>query len=171
MVEGISDSKRPDQTLRFVSGRHGFGWVFGAAVIGAVAIGTLADGSSGTVATPGSTAGAVVGLVFLASILFLSVTRRWTAEIDLAARKLEISRQFFGRWKKAIVACPLDELCGLGTIEYNADGHASYGVYVQLRDGKRHAIPLKNSTFGEAARVASELSVALGIPRVDTVYP
>jgi hypothetical protein len=165
-VEGNPDS---DQTLRFVSGQSGFGAAVLAAIIAIGAITTIADGNLGTVATPGGAAGTVVALIFFACILFQVVTRQWIAEIDLAARRLKISRQFLGHWKKTVVACPFEEICGLGTIEYNNDGHASYGVYMQLKDGTQHAVPLSNSTFGEAARVASELSVAIGIPRVDTV--
>src|SRR4051794_26520056 len=165
MVEVNVDSGHSNQTLRFVSGQAGFGVAVVAAVIAIcaiVGIATIAHGNLGTVATPGNAAGTVVFLIFFASILFLTVTRQWAAEFDLTARRLELSRRFFGRWKKIVVACPLDELCGLGTIGYNTDGHISYGVYVQLRGGARHAIPLKNSTFGEAARVASELSIATG---------
>jgi hypothetical protein len=62
----------------------------------------------------------------------------------------------------------LDRCRQLGRIEYETDG--SYGVYVELSDGTRHAIPLKDSSFEEAGRVASQLSDATGITRLDTKF-
>jgi hypothetical protein len=112
--------------------------------------------------------------IVYASILLLTITRQWTAEIDLDTRRLRIFRRSFGRWRQNIVDCSLDECTALGTIVYGNDGHFSYGVYVRLKSGARHAIPLGNpiftgsSTFSEAANVASQLSAATGIPRLDT---
>jgi hypothetical protein len=116
-------------------------------------------------------AGAVLVFIFIAFIIGVSMSRQWTAEIDMAARRLRISRLSFGRWTKTIVDCPLDQCDAFGTIEYNAEGKISYGAYVQLKSGRKHAIPLKDSTFREAARVASQLSAATGIPRLDTRFP
>jgi len=105
--------------------------------------------------------------------LFLKITRQWTAEIDLDTRRLRIFRRSFGRWRRDIVDCSLDECTALGTIEYDNDGHFSYGVYMRLKSGVRHAIPLGSSTFmgsstfSEAASVVSQLSAATGIPRLD----
>jgi hypothetical protein len=170
MVEGNSGIERSDQTLTFVSGKSGFGAVTLTGVIVAVAIATLATGDLGTVATPGNTAGSVVLLIFFACILLSIVTRQGIAEIDLGARRLKVSRRFLGRWTKVVVDRSLDECRALGTIAYDTDGSPSYGVYIELVDGTRHAIPLENSTFKEAAKVASQLSTATGIPRLDTKF-
>jgi hypothetical protein len=167
MVEDNPGIERSGQTLLFTSGKREFGpLAFVGIMIFAIAF--VAD-SSNTWSMPAN-AGAVVGFLFIACIIFLSLSRRWTAEIDMASRRLRIFRRSFGRWTKTIVDCPLDECNVFGTIEYNTDGHISYGVYVQLKHGTRHAIPLKNSTFNEAARVASQLSTATGIPRLDTIF-
>jgi hypothetical protein len=133
----------------------------------------VTTGNLRTVAPPGNAAGLVAMLIFFASILFLKITRQWTAEIDLDTRRLRIFRRSFGRWRRDIVDCSLDECTALGTIEYDNDGHFSYGVYVRLKSGVRHAIPLGSSTFmgsstfSEAASVVSQLSAATGIPRLD----
>jgi hypothetical protein len=170
MVEGNSGIERSDQTLIFTTGKPGFGAAAFAGLIVAMAIATFTSGDLGTVATPGNTAGTVVAFIFFACVLFAAVTRRWIAEIDLGARRLRISRRSFGRWTKTIVDRSLKECSALGTIEYSTEGEPSYGVYIELMDGTRHAIPLKNSTFKEAAKVASQLSTATGIPRLDTKF-
>jgi hypothetical protein len=167
MVEGNSGIERSDQTLIFTTGKPGFGAAAFAGLIVAMAIATFTSGDLGTVATPGNTAGTVVALIFFACILFAAVTRRWIVEIDLGARRVRISRQFLGRWAKTTVDCPFDECSTLGTFEYDTDGHLSYSVYVKLKDGTRHAIPLRDATLNEAAQVASQLSATTGIPRLD----
>jgi hypothetical protein len=68
---------------------------------------------------------------------------------------------------KTIVDCSLDECSALGTFETETDNRPSYSVYVKLKDGTRHTIPLTDSTLNEAARVASQLSAATGISRLD----
>jgi hypothetical protein len=162
MVEGNPRIERSRKTLVFTSANPGFG---PAAFIGFAAIFAFAIMSA---PTPASEQIAVVFLLTLVScILLLNASRRWTAEIVLTTRRFRVSRRSFGRWTKAIVDCPFDECSALGTFEYDADGHLSYSVYVKLKDGTRHAIPLANSTLNEAARVASQLSTATGIPRLD----
>ena len=160
---------RSGQTLTFASGKPRFRTLlFG--FIALLTIVTVTTGNLRTVAPPGNAAGLVAMLIFFASILFLKITRQWTAEIDLDTRRLRIFRRSFGRWRRDIVDCSLDECTALGTIEYDNDGHFSYGVYVRLKSGVRHAIPLGSSgssTFSEAASVASQLSAATGIPRLD----
>ncbi len=164
---------RSGQTLTFASGKPRFRTIVLAGFIALLAIGAFIAGNSRTVAPPENAAGLVVVFIFFASILFLKITRQWTAEIDLDTRRLRIFPNSFGRWKREIVDCSLDECCAVGTIEYNNDGHFSYGVYVRLKSGARHAIPLGSSTFmgsstfSEAANVASQLSAATGIPRLD----
>jgi hypothetical protein len=167
MVEGNPGTDTSGQTLIFSSGKAGFNAVaFFCIMIFAVAF--VAD-SSNNWSMPAN-AGAVIGMLLLASVIGVSVSRQWTAEIDMAARRLKISRLSLGRWTRTIVDCPLDECVAFGTIEYNTEGQISYGAYVQLKNGRKHAIPLKNSTFGEAASVASRLSSATGIPRLDTRF-
>jgi hypothetical protein len=164
---------RSGQTLTFASGKPRFRTIVLAGFIALLAIVAFITGNSRTVAPPENAAGLVVVFIFFASILFLKITRQWTAEIDLDTRRLRIFRRSFGHWKREIVDCSLDECCALGTIAYNNDGHFSYGVYVRLKSGARHAIPLGSSTFmgsstfSEAASVAAQLSGATGIPRLD----
>jgi hypothetical protein len=131
-------------------------------------VSVLANGVTGTFATPGGTAGSVMVLVFMAIIFLLAVTRRRTVEFDLVDRKLTITQSRFGRPNKLILDCPLDQCRALGRIGYETDGHASYGVYVELLSGRRHDIPVKEKTVQEAGGVAARLSDATGIPRLDT---
>jgi hypothetical protein len=122
---------RSGQTLTFASGKPRFRTIVLAGFIALLAIVAFTTGNLRTVAPPGNAAGLVVVFIF-ASILFLTITRQWTAEIDLDTQRLRIFRRSFGRWKREIVDCSLDECCAFGTIEYNNDGHVSCGVYVQL---------------------------------------
>src|SRR5258708_14795891 len=119
---------RPGQTLTFASAKPGFRTFVLAGFIALLTIVTITTGNLRTVAPPGNAAGLVVVFIFFASILFLTITRQWTAEIDLDTRRLRIFRVFFGRWWLATVNCSLDECTALGTIEYDNDGHFSYGV-------------------------------------------
>src|SRR5450756_1864964 len=115
MVEGNPRIERSGQTLRFTSGNRWFGSaVFFFIMVGAIAF--IAN-SSNTWSMP-TNAGAFIGCLIIACIVGLSASRQWTAEIDLAARRLKISRRSFGRWTKTIVDCPLDECNVFGTIEY-----------------------------------------------------
>lgn len=167
MTEGNPGTERSGQTLIFTSGNR----LFVSAAVFCIMIAAIAfiANSSNTWSMPAN-AGAVLGCLIIACIIGLSAFRQWTAEIDIAAGSLKIFRRSFGRWTKTIVDCPLDECTVFGTIEYSTDGQISYGAYVQLKDGARHAIPLKDSTFKEAARAASQLSAATGIPRLDTIF-
>jgi hypothetical protein len=159
--------------LTFASGKPGFRTFVLAGFIALLTIVAFITANSRTVAPPENAAGLVAMFILFASILFLAITRQWIAEIDLRTRRLSIFRLFFGRWKREIVDCSLDECTALGMIEYDNDGHFSYGVYVRLKSGARHAIPLGSftfmgsSTFSEAASIASQLSAATGIPRLD----
>jgi hypothetical protein len=167
IMEATPGIERCGPTLIFSSGKPGVGWVaFLCALIFAAAL--AADSSDAwSIPTHG---GAVIGILLIAGIIGVSLSRQWTAEIDMAARRLKISRRSLGRWTKTVVDCPLDECTAFGTIEYNTEGQISYGAYVQLKSGRQHAIPLKTSAFKEAAKVASQLSAATGIPRLDTRF-
>jgi hypothetical protein len=176
MAEGDPPIERSQQKLIFASREPTFNSVGSlglliccAFLVVGIYIYALAAGSTPTPSLPVN-AGVFIALLFFACIFFHVVTRQWIAEIDLATRRLRISRRSFGRWTKAIVDSPLEECSKVGTIEYNTDGHVSYGVYVELKRGPRHAIPLQSSTFREATRVASELTEATGIPRLDTKF-
>jgi hypothetical protein len=96
--------------------------------------------------------------------------RQWTAEIDLAMKRLRLSRVWFGRWEKTAVDCSLDDCIALGTVEYNTEGHITYGTYFKLRDGSWHAIPVEGSSFEEALAVVKEVTAATNIPRLDIKY-
>jgi len=98
--------------------------------------------------------------------------RRWITEIDGKARRLRIKRQCFGLKPKTIADCALEECVAVGTIEYpNTEGPASYGVYVDLKNGRRHPIPHTDNSLDAAACVANEVSAATGLPRLDIAYP
>jgi hypothetical protein len=165
---------RSGQTLTFTSGKPGFRSIVLFGFIALLTIAVVTTGNSRTVAPPENPAGLVVWFIIFTSILFLTITRQWTAEIDLDTRRLRIFRRSFGRWRRDFVDCSLDECTALGTIAYDNGEHVSYSVYVRLKSGARHAIPLGrftfigSSTFSEAANVASQLSAATGIPRLDT---
>jgi hypothetical protein len=163
---------RSGQTLTFASGKPRFRTIVLVGFIALLAIVAFITGNSRTGAPPENAAGLVVMFIVFSSILFLKITRQWTAEIDLDTRRLRIFPRSFGRWKREIVDCSLDECRALGTTAYDNDGHF-YGVYMRLKSGARHAIPLGSSTFmggstfSEAASVAAQLSAATGIPRLD----
>jgi hypothetical protein len=95
---------------------------------------------------------------------------QWAAEIDPAMRTLRLSRRWFGRWTKIVVDCSLDDCVSVGTVEYNTDGHITYGTYFKLRDGNWYAIPIKDYSFEEALKVVKEVSAATRIPRLDIKY-
>ena len=107
-------------------------------------------------------------IVLFAAVFGLAASRQWIAEIDLRARTLRISRCFFGRWRKTKVYCSFDECRHIGRIEYESEGHFTYGVYVELKDGTRHAFPVQDTTFPEAERVAARISELLELPKLDT---
>lgn len=131
-----------------------------------VAIIFLAVVSLGTPAID-TVLGVVLMFAIFAFIISLSLPRQGTAEIDLDARKVRTSRRYFGRLRMTAVDCPFYECSAIGTFESDNDGHPSYNVYVKLKGGTRHKIPLENSTLSEASRVASQLSATTGIPRLD----
>lgn len=165
MIESASPVGQAGSVLVFEGGQP--------AGIRIVAIGAFAIAAFALAAAPApsiATGGGVIGCLLLAFMFSLIASRRWIAEIDLSARTLRIFRRSLGRWTRTVVDCPLDQCRRLGRIEYETDGHLSYGVYVELINGSRHAIPLKDSSFEEAGRVASQLSEATGISRLDTKF-
>ncbi|MGY4434716.1 hypothetical protein ACVWWO_007193 [Bradyrhizobium sp. F1.13.1] len=135
-------------------------WMIPAGLVG---VAVVVASSGGAVA-----GGSVVLWLLLACMFFSIASQRTIVHIDLRARRLTILRRLFGRWGKTIVDCPLDQCRALGRIEYESDGHASYGVYVELLSGSRHDIPVREATIQEAGRVAARLAEATGIPRLDT---
>lgn len=167
MAEDSPDIERPRQI--FVSPQSAISdfiaYVGVTALVAAVALVVTRPNISDK--PPNGGIAVVLIFVFFAFLLFLSVSRRQIAEVDFEARRLRISRRWFGRWTRTVVDCPFDECSALGTFETDADGHLSYSAYVKLKNGTRHAIPLQDSTLSEAARVASQLSTATGIPRLD----
>jgi len=160
----------PKRKLTYVSPNPGLGEVFLGIFIAAGLISLLANGVTGTLVTPGGTAGSVIVLVFFAILFLMAVTRRRIVEFDLVDRKMTITQSRFGRPNKLILDCPLDQCRALGRIAYETDGHASYGVYVELLGGRRHDIPVREKTVQEAGRVAARLSDVTGIPRLDTKF-
>src|SRR5450631_2580999 len=108
MLEFSSATARPGQTLVFSSGRPRF-FVAGVVIAFFAAVMVLAPRSSNS--SPPSS-GAVVAFLFFAGIFLAGLSRRWTAEIDLSNRTLEISRRLLGRWTTTIVNCPLDQWRG-----------------------------------------------------------
>lgn len=162
MIELNPGIERSGQKLIFTSGKSSRSGFVGIIVVGAIfAFVAVSESASRDLR-------AVAFLVILfASILLLSASRQWTVEIDLTTRRIRVLRHSFDRWTKTIVDCSFDACSALGTFESDNDGHLSYSVYVKLEGGTRHAIPIANSTFREAGRVASRLAAATGIPRLD----
>lgn len=174
MAESNPHIERSGRKLVFASGEPLFNSVGSlilvvVSAIFVIAIYVLAPGGAVT-PSPSENGGIFIVLLFFSGIAFHLATRQWIAEIDLTARWIRITRRSFGRWTKAVVDCPLNECTAFGTIEYNTDGHITYGTYVEMKNGRRHAIPLTGSSFAEAAKVASKLSAATGIPRLDTIF-
>jgi hypothetical protein len=95
---------------------------------------------------------------------------QWIVEIDPVMKRLRLLRQRFGRWTKTMIDCSLDECVSVGTVEYSAEGHLTYGTYFKLKDGSWHAIPVRGNSFAKALEVVKQVSSATGIPRVDVKY-
>jgi hypothetical protein len=161
-----SPARQSTSVLVFESGQAAGRWIV---PIGAVALAAVVVANSAAWSMPGSS-GVVVACLLIASMFSIIASRRWIAEFDLRARTLRISRRSFGRWTKTSVHCSFDQCRRFGRIEYDTGGHLSYGVYVELTDGTRHAIPLRNSTLQEAGRVASQICDLTAIPRLDTRF-
>lgn len=158
----MAEMTSPDAVLVFEKKRATTIW-FLPVVLAAGAI--IAIGSNSIEAK-----GGVLLFVVLACMFIWIASQRTTVQIDLRARRLKIIRRFFGQWVKTILDCPLDQCRALGRIEYETNGHVSYGVYVELLSGSRHDIPIMKSTIQEAGRIAAQLSDATGIPRLDTKF-
>ena len=100
----------------------------------------------------------------------LTFTLGWTVEIDIAARRLTILKESLTLWpppfrRKTVVSyCTFDECSAVGTVPYDPDNGAPFGVYLDFRGGRQ---PIPAGSLSEASRLATELSVATGIPRRD----
>ena len=163
MSESASPGGQSGSVLRFETSQSPIKWIvpIGAFAIAGLALAFAPD-------SPASTSGgAAIACILLAIVFALAASRRWIAEIDLRTKTIRLSKLAFGRWTR-VVDRPFDQCRRLGRIEYEADG--SYGVYIELSDRTLHAIPLKDSSFEEAGRVASQLSDATGITRLDTKF-
>lgn len=110
-------------------------------------------------------------LIYKNSAAGFGFLRQWTAEFDVAKRRLKIVKRWLGRSPKTIVDCSFDECTAVGTIEYQGEDGPTYGTYVQLKNGKLHGIPSYDYSFEAAVRTVKELSAATRIPRRDTRYP
>ena len=163
MTASASPGGQGGSVLRFETSLSPIKWIVpaGAFAIAGLALAFAPD-------SPASTSGgAAIACILLAIVFALAASRRWIAEIDLRTKTIRLSKRAFGRWTR-VVDRPFDQCRRLGRIEYEADG--SYGVYIELSDRTLHAIPLKDSSFEEAGRVASQLSDATGITRLDTKF-
>ena len=163
MTARASPGGQGGSVLRFETSLSPIKWIVpvGAFAIAGLALAFAPDSPAST------SAGAVIACILLAMVLALAASRRWIAEVDLRTKTIRLSKRSFGRWTR-VVDRPFDQCRRLGRIEYEADG--SYGVYIELSDRTLHAIPLKDSSFEEAGRVASQLSDATGITRLDTKF-
>ena len=100
----------------------------------------------------------------------LTFTWGCTVEIDLAARRLTILKDSMIPWpaflrRKTIVNyCTFDECSAVGAVPYDGERGVPFGVYLDFRGG-REVIPA--GSLSEASTLATELSVATGIPRRD----
>jgi hypothetical protein len=144
---------------------NGWGGIWIVLTAAFVVFAVVADTSS----VPGS-GGVVIGCLLMAAVVAVAGSRRWCAEFDLRTRILKISRRSFGRWTKTKVRCSFEQCRQLGRIEYETEENPLYGVYIELMDGTRHAIPLKYYTIQEAGRVAAQICGLTGIPRLDTKF-
>src|SRR5438270_2432763 len=135
-------AKDSSAVLVFERKRSAIIWMIAVSL---VAVAVVAASSGEAVA-----AGSVVLWLLLACMFFSIASQRTTVRIDLRARRPTILRRLLGRWGRTIVDCPLDQCRALGRIEYESDGHALYGVYVELLSGRRHDIPVNDTTIQEA---------------------
>jgi hypothetical protein len=108
-------------------------------------------------------------ILLMCGFAFAMASRQWVAEFDTAVRRLKISRLLFGR-TRVIVDCPFDECHSLGTTRHGSEGQLDFGLYIQLKNGSRHKI-VATTAFSPAAKLASQLSAATGIPRFDAPPP
>ncbi len=162
MAEVTLPNERFEPVLVFERRRSVAIWMIPA---GLVAMTVVAACSGSTVA------GGSAVLWLLLACMFVSIaSRRTSVHIDLRTRRLKILQRILGRPAKTTVDCPLAECRVLGRIEYETEGHFSYGVYVELLSGRRHDIPVREPTIQEAGRVAAQLAEATGIPRLDTRF-
>jgi len=168
MVESHSDVL--ERKLTYAASELGSGAAILGIVIVACVICAIANGAAGAITTPAGSVALVLVLVLLAVFLLTRIMRLRTVEFDLVARRLTISHSGFRRPDEVILDCPLNGCRALGRIEYETDGHASYGVYVELLSGQRHDVPIKPKTIQESGRTAAQLSEATGIPRRDTKF-
>jgi hypothetical protein len=165
MVESVEPTGASNDVLVFAGSQSTGIWLVLVGAAFAFAAIILSEAPSAT-----ASGGGVVGCLLIAIVFSLAASRRQIVEIDLRSYRLRILRQFMGRWTSTLIDCPLDQCRQLARVECETEGQSSYGVYIELADGTRHAIPLKNSTFVEAGRVASQLSDAIGIPRLETKF-
>jgi len=157
--------ERTGQRLTFAAGLSPAIQIAGlASLAGSVLV--FASGYADAFAS--NTAGMVSAFVAIACILLAISALRWILEVDLATRRLRLTRQFLNLQTKTIVDCSFDDCRALGTFKSNVEGQVSHSAYFQLVDGQTHAIPLDKTTFAEAAKVARELSMATGIPLAET---
>jgi hypothetical protein len=171
MIEDNLRIERSGQVLVIDSGEPPFG---SATSLGVIAITVTGFTASATIVrgwrSAGETVAIFIAFLFFFGIFFVVGSHQWITEIDTATRRLKTSRRSFGRWTKDIIDCSFDECSMLGIIKYNNAEDAGYRLYVQLKDGKRHNIPLKNSSLQKVTRIAFQLSAATGISRPDTRY-
>lgn len=110
-------------------------------------------------------------LIYTDSAAGFGFLRQWIVEFNITDQRLRIRQRWLFRRLSVVADCPFDECLAVGTIEYQNEGGPAFGAYVQLKNGKLHAIPCSNSSFQDAARIAKDVSTATGIPRSDTRYP
>ena len=163
MIERAEPAEVSRDLLVFQASPSAATWIVPIGIFGFTALVSANEPS----ATGG---GVIIGGLVVAAMFALIAARRQIAEFDTRRRRLRIFRQSFGRWTRTLVDYPFDQCPRLGRIEYETEGHFSYGVYVELNDGSRHAIPLASPTFVEAGHVVALLSDATGIPKLDIKF-
>jgi hypothetical protein len=152
-----------DTTPRIERNGHRFTFVSAAASPVAAALGLAAAIGAAITLAAGQFVEATV-IAFFAAILLANVARRSVLEIDLATRRLRLTRRFLTLWTRTIVDRSFEECHTLGTILYNTDGRYSWIAFFQVENSQRHAIPLPKMTFAQTKAFARELSAATGIP-------
>jgi hypothetical protein len=156
--------------LTFRSAKARFGLVTPIVLI-VTASAIIIGGDTQKFTPPLNSAGIVVVLIVIACWLLVQASRRWIIEADLTTQRLTIYRQILWLRPEIDLHCSFDECSRVGTFAYSRDPETDrfdrYGVYVEVKRGGRNDIPLQYLAFESAARVASHLSTATGIPRLD----
>ena len=175
MVETQAPTSK--RALAFASGGL---WGCSAALAAAVAIVAalvLFDRRSVIFEPAGDSTGSLALLALLACIPFLTIGERCIIEVDPVAQTLTIFKVFTLCWTTIVLRttvvedCSFDECSEIGTIKRSGEEQESYSVYLDVKRGGTHVIPVQNGLLSEATKNAAELATMTGIPKRDDPLP